>query len=121
MRLDVITTALRYGALTLSGAFSPSECLTAFQAGAHAVYLFPACPAGPEYLKALRGPLPQIPLVAVGGITLENLAAFFKAGAVGVAGASNLVNLQYLHEGRLNAITQTAAAWLEAARKARGH
>src|SRR5512143_810418 len=83
--VETIVTARRYGKPAFSGAYSPTECLLAWESGAEAVKIFPAMPAGPEYIKAVHAPLPQIPLVAVGGITLENMPAFFKAGVRGVA------------------------------------
>jgi 2-dehydro-3-deoxyphosphogluconate aldolase/(4S)-4-hydroxy-2-oxoglutarate aldolase len=83
------------------------------------VKIFPAMPAGPEYLKAIHAPLPQIPLVAVGGVTHENMASFFKAGACGVAGASNLADPKLVKAGRFDEITQIATAWLKTARVSR--
>jgi 2-dehydro-3-deoxyphosphogluconate aldolase/(4S)-4-hydroxy-2-oxoglutarate aldolase len=76
-------------------------------------------PAGPAYLKAVNAPMKQIPLVAVGGVTADNLASWFEAGAVGVAGASNLVNPQLVEEERFDEITKTAKTWLQVARQAR--
>ena len=118
-RVATINTARRYGKLSFVGAFTPTECLLAWESGADAVKVFPALPAGPEYLKAIHAPLPQIPLVAVGGVTLENLSAFFKAGACGVAGASNLVNPKLIADGSFKEITKISANWLKAAREAR--
>jgi len=119
-RVETIQTANRYGIPTFSGAYTPTECLHAWEAGAQAVKVFPAMPAGPEYIKAIRAPLPQIPLVAVGGVTLENLPAFFKAGVCGVAGASSLVDPKLVAAGAFDEITRISASWLEAARAARG-
>jgi 2-dehydro-3-deoxyphosphogluconate aldolase/(4S)-4-hydroxy-2-oxoglutarate aldolase len=119
-KVEIITTARRYGRLTFIGAYTPTECLLAWESGADAVKVFPAMPSGPEYIKALHAPLPQIPLVAVGGITLENLTAFFKAGACGVAGASNLADPRLVTAGRFEEITKIAAAWLKASHEARG-
>jgi 2-dehydro-3-deoxyphosphogluconate aldolase / (4S)-4-hydroxy-2-oxoglutarate aldolase len=119
-RVETITVARRYGITSFSGAFTPSECLLAWESGADAVKVFPAMPAGPEYIKAIHAPLPQIPLVAVGGISLENLPAFFKAGVCGVAGATSLVNPRLIAEGSFKEITRISAAWLNAARESRG-
>ena len=66
------------------GAFTPSEILAAWRAGASAVKLFPASTVGPSYLRELRGPLAEIPLIPTGGVTGENAAAFIAAGALGV-------------------------------------
>ena len=119
-RVETIAMARRYGKASFSGAYSPTECLLAWESGADAVKVFPAMPAGPEYVKAIHAPLPQIPLVAVGGITLENIPAFFKAGVRGVAVASALANPKLIAEGRFSDITAASAQWLATVRQARG-
>lgn len=119
LRMDTILITRRYGKLSFTGAFTPTECLLAYESGANAVKVFPAMPSGPEYIKAIHAPLPQIPLVAVGGITLENLPAFFKAGVCGVAGASSLADPKLIANGSFEAITQISARWLKSAREAR--
>ncbi len=119
-RVETICTARRYGKPSFAGAFTPTECLLAWESGADAVKIFPAMPAGPEHMKAIHAPLPQIPLVAVGGVTLENLPAFFKAGACGVAGASSLADPKLISAGSFVEITEISKKWVEAARVARG-
>lgn len=116
---EVIRITKRYGKLSFAGGFTPTECLLAWDSGSDAVKLFPAMPAGPEYLKAVNAPVKQIPLVAVGGVTADNLASWFDAGAVGVAGASNLVSPKLVEEGRFSEITATAKEWLRIAREAK--
>lgn len=120
VRREMITLARRYGKLSFAGAYTPSECLLAWESGSDAVKLFPAMPAGPAYLEALNAPMKQIPLIAVGGVTIDNLNAFLKAGAIGVAGASNLVNPQLVREGHFEEITRTARAWVKVVGEARG-
>lgn len=120
VRPEVITISRRYGKLNFAGGYTPTECLLAWESGSDAVKLFPAMPSGPAYLKAVNAPMKQIPLVAVGGVTLENLASWFEVGAVGVAAASNLANPELVEAGRFDEITKTARAWLETAREARG-
>jgi 2-dehydro-3-deoxyphosphogluconate aldolase/(4S)-4-hydroxy-2-oxoglutarate aldolase len=117
---EVIRLTRRYGRLSFAGGFTPTECLRAWDAGSDAVKLFPAMPAGPSYLKAVNAPMKQIPLVAVGGVSADNLADWFTAGAVGVAAASNLVNPELIKEGQFDEITRRAAEWLRIAREARG-
>ncbi|MDH3650227.1 MAG: bifunctional 4-hydroxy-2-oxoglutarate aldolase/2-dehydro-3-deoxy-phosphogluconate aldolase [Saprospiraceae bacterium] len=80
------------------GALSPSEIYQAWKAGATAVKVFPASVFDPTYLKELRGPLPQIKLLPVGGITLENLEDYFKAGAIGVGMGSGLFERKMLQK-----------------------
>ena len=117
---EVIAMTRRYGKLSFAGGYTPTECLLAWESGSDAVKLFPAMPSGPAYLKAVRAPMKQIPLVAVGGVTLENMSSWFKAGAVGVAGSSNLVNPHLVNAGDFDEITKTAQAWLKVAQEARG-
>ncbi|ALC89429.1 2-dehydro-3-deoxyphosphogluconate aldolase [Bacillus sp. FJAT-18017] len=82
----------RYGAVSIPGAFTPTEILKAYEYGGDIVKVFPATTLGPSYVKDIHGPLPQIPLLPTGGIGLENVADFIKAGAVGVGLGSSLVN-----------------------------
>ena len=88
VNLDVIRLARRYDKAVMPGAFTPTEILTAWEAGADVVKVFPADVGGPGYLKAIRGPLPQIRLMPTGGVDLTTAADFLKAGAccLGVGG-----------------------------------
>ncbi len=80
---DVIQLCNRYSKAIMPGAFTPTEVLTAWEAGADIVKVFPADIGGPAHLKALHGPLPQIRLLPTGGVNLDTLSAFIKAGACG--------------------------------------
>lgn len=93
---------LAHGLPVLAGAFTPTEILRAYQAGAAAVKVFPAGVLGPQYVAAVRAPLPEIPLVAVGSIALEEVGAYLQAGAVAVGLGNPLV-------GDLDAIPERAA------------
>ena len=84
LNLDVIKLCKRYSKLVMPGAFTPTEIVTAWEAGADIVKLFPADCVGPNYLKALRGPLPQVRILPTGGVDLKTLPDFFKAGACAV-------------------------------------
>src|SRR6476646_6309777 len=88
VNLDVIRLCQRYDKLVMPGAFTPTEVLTAWEAGADIVKVFPAEVVGPAFFKALRGPLPQVRLMPTGGVDLTTAAAFLKAGAccLGVGG-----------------------------------
>jgi 2-dehydro-3-deoxyphosphogluconate aldolase/(4S)-4-hydroxy-2-oxoglutarate aldolase len=77
---------------TVIGALTPTEILTAWQAGASYVKVFPATVGGPQYLKDVRGPLPQVKLIPTGGVNLDNAADFIRAGASAIAVGSNLVD-----------------------------
>ncbi|AMV36115.1 bifunctional 4-hydroxy-2-oxoglutarate aldolase/2-dehydro-3-deoxy-phosphogluconate aldolase [Planctomyces sp. SH-PL62] len=89
VNLDVIRLCRRYDKAVMPGAFTPTEILTAWEAGADVVKVFPAEIGGPPFLKAVRGPLPQIRLMPTGGVDLTTAAAFLKAGAccLGVGGS----------------------------------
>jgi 2-dehydro-3-deoxyphosphogluconate aldolase/(4S)-4-hydroxy-2-oxoglutarate aldolase len=89
LNLDVIRLCRRYDKAVMPGAFTPTEILSAWEAGADIVKVFPADVGGPAYLKALRGPLPQIRLMPTGGVDLTTAQDFLKAGAccLGVGGA----------------------------------
>src|SRR5947209_16475309 len=88
LNLDVIRLCRRYDKLVFPGAFTPTEVLTAWEAGADVVKVFPADVLGPAFFKALQGPLPQVRLMPTGGVDLTTAAAFLKAGAccLGVGG-----------------------------------
>jgi len=119
VELDVIEMAHRYGKVVISGAMTPTEILTAWEAGADMVKIFPASLLGPSYLKAIQGPLPQIPLVPTGGITADNASEFIQAGAAMVCVGGWLVDKKAVVEGRYEALTKRAHQLVEAVRKAR--
>ena len=109
---DVITLCNRYDKIVMSGAFTPTEVLTAWEAGADVVKIFPADVGGPNYLKALHGPLPQIPLMPTGGVNLNTLRDFVQAGACAVGLGSALVEKQSLQEGNLDRIRDLAGEYV---------
>ncbi|MBZ5545846.1 MAG: bifunctional 4-hydroxy-2-oxoglutarate aldolase/2-dehydro-3-deoxy-phosphogluconate aldolase [Acidobacteriia bacterium] len=116
----VIEMARRYSKPIFPGALTPTEVVTAWQAGADMVKIFPAGPVGgPKYIKALKGPLPQIDLVPTGGVNLENTPDFIRAGAAAVAVGSELVDVKALQKGQVDVITSNARQFVEAVRAAR--
>jgi len=119
VELDVIETARRYGVVVIPGAMTPTEILTAWEAGADMVKVFPANVLGPGYLKAVHGPLPQIPLVPTGGITADNAGKFIRAGAAVVCAGSWLVDKKAVAEGRYEVLTARARELLNAVNEAR--
>jgi len=92
VNLDVVRLCRRYDKVVMPGAFSPTEILTAWEAGADVVKVFPADVGGPSYLKALRGPLPQVRLMPTGGVDLTTAESFLKAGACCLGVGSALVD-----------------------------
>ena len=100
------------------GAFSPSEILEAFNAGADAVKVFPAGSLGPGYIKAVRAPLSHIPLMAVGGVNEKNAADYMKAGCVGLGVGGNLVNKEWIENGEWAKVTALAKEFMKAVNEA---
>jgi 2-dehydro-3-deoxyphosphogluconate aldolase / (4S)-4-hydroxy-2-oxoglutarate aldolase len=120
--LDLGTIAMcrRYGKLVLPGALTPTEILAAWQAGADLVKVFPCDSAGgARHIRSLKAPLPQIPLVPTGGVTLETAADFIAAGASALGVGSDLVNVRALRDGRAESVTERARAYVLAVREAR--
>lgn len=117
--VKVIEMARRYDKLMLPGAFTPTEVITAWQAGADIVKVFPADIGGPAHLKALRGPLPQVRVLPTGGVNLETAADFLRAGAcaLGVGGA--LVESKAVESGNLSRIEDLAKQYVSIVRETR--
>ena len=116
----VIEMARRYSKPSFPGALTPTEVVAAWQAGADMVKIFPCGPVGgPKYIKALKGPFPQIDFVPTGGVNVETTPEFIKAGASAVAVGGELVDLKALREGKLDLIAATARRFVEAVRSAR--
>jgi 2-dehydro-3-deoxyphosphogluconate aldolase/(4S)-4-hydroxy-2-oxoglutarate aldolase len=96
LNLQVVTLCNRYGVPVIPGCYTPTEMLTAWEAGADMVKLFPASAGGPDLVKAIRAPLPQLEIVAVGGVNLSNAAMFIEKGAVALGVGSSLVDHELL-------------------------
>ena len=112
LNLEVIKLCKRYGKLVMPGAFTPTEIVTAWEAGADIVKLFPADCVGPNYLKALRGPLPQVRILPTGGVDLKTLPDFFKAGACAVGLGGQLVEKAAIESGNMTRIRDLAAQYV---------
>jgi 2-dehydro-3-deoxyphosphogluconate aldolase/(4S)-4-hydroxy-2-oxoglutarate aldolase len=119
LNLEVIRLCRRYDKLVMPGAFTPTEILTAWEAGADIVKVFPADVGGPEYLKALRGPLPQIRLMPTGGVDLSTAAAFLKAGACCLGVGGQLVEPRAVAERNFDRIRELARQYVNAVKQAR--
>jgi 2-dehydro-3-deoxyphosphogluconate aldolase/(4S)-4-hydroxy-2-oxoglutarate aldolase len=120
LNLKVIETCHRYSKVVIPGAYTPTEILTAWEAGADFVKVFPAEVGGAAYFRAVRAPLPQIKLIPVGGVTLENTGEFIRAGAAAVAVGSNLVEKRAIADGHFGKLTENARLFVDAILKARG-
>ncbi|WP_435016815.1 bifunctional 4-hydroxy-2-oxoglutarate aldolase/2-dehydro-3-deoxy-phosphogluconate aldolase [Tundrisphaera sp. TA3] len=106
---DVITLCRRYDKAVMPGAFTPTEVVAAWEAGADVVKIFPSDLGGPAYLKALRGPLPQVRMMPTGGVDLDTAEAFLKAGACCLGAGSSLVEPKAVAAGDFGRITEMAA------------
>ena len=115
---DIIRMGKALGLGLYPGAFTATEILAAFEAGADAVKVFPASSVGPGYIKAIRGPLSHIPLMAVGGVNEKNAADFMKAGCVGLGVGGNLVNKEWIQNGEWDKITALAKEFMKAVNEA---
>lgn len=117
MNLNVIAKTKELNLLSLPGAFSPTEIETAWEAGADIVKIFPAETVGPKYFKAVRGPLPNVRLAAVGGVSTKNIADFLAAGSDAFGIGSNLVSAARVKRAAWQEIEDDAAAYIAAVKK----
>jgi 2-dehydro-3-deoxyphosphogluconate aldolase/(4S)-4-hydroxy-2-oxoglutarate aldolase len=120
VNLDVIRMARRYDKVVMPGAFSPTEILSAWEAGADVVKVFPADVGGPAYLKAIHGPLPQIRLMPTGGVDLTTAESFLKAGACCLGVGGSLVEAKAVAAGDFGRIRDLAAQFTAIVRRVRG-
>jgi 2-dehydro-3-deoxyphosphogluconate aldolase/(4S)-4-hydroxy-2-oxoglutarate aldolase len=114
---ETIEICKRYAVPVMPGAYTPTEILSAWEAGADIVKIFPSSVGGPAYIKALKGPLPHIRMAAVGGVDLNTIADFFKAGVDMVGVGGELVSQALLDSGDFAAITERARAFHKLAGK----
>ena len=120
LNLKTIEMAQRYGKPICPGALTPTEVLTAWQAGGDIVKVFPRDKVGgAEYIKALKSPFPQIEMIPTGGVSLATAADFLKAGACAVAGGGELVDAKTIKAGAYEVFTERARQFLDVVAKAR--
>ena len=120
LNLATIEMAHKYSKPIFPGALTPTEVLAAWQAGADIVKIFPCDNVGgPKYIKALKGPFPQIDMIPTGGVNLQTAGEFLKAGACAVAVGGELVSAKLIKEGNYAAIEATAREYLTVISKAR--
>ena len=115
----VIEVGTRYDKLVLPGAFTPTEILRAWELGAPAVKVFPAATFGPEFIKHVRGPLPQVPMIPTGGGDLNDAGAFIAAGAAAVGLGGSLVRKAEVETGNYAAVSERARQAVDVVRSAR--
>lgn len=117
--VDVIRLCRRYDKLVMPGALTPTEVVTAWEAGADIVKIFPSDITGPKYLKALHGPLPQVRLLPTGGVNLDTAADFLKAGACALGVGGSLVDPQAIATGDLSRIESLARQFISIVQQTR--
>src|SRR5262245_19530965 len=119
VNLQVIELCQHQDKIVMPGAFTPTEILTAWEAGADIVKVFPADVLGPAFFKAMRGPLPKIRLMPTGGVDLNTAADFLKAGACCLGIGGQLVDLKRVVARDFDGLRELAAKYVEVVRKAR--
>lgn len=116
---EVINAAHGRQIAIIPGAFTPTEIYTAHLLGADIVKIFPAVKFGPEYLKAVRGPLPQIPIMPTSGVEASNVGDWFRAGAAAVGAVSSVLDPLLIRNGDWTELTERAHEFMDAVRAAR--
>jgi 2-dehydro-3-deoxyphosphogluconate aldolase/(4S)-4-hydroxy-2-oxoglutarate aldolase len=119
LNLEVIALCRRYSVPVIPGCYTPTEMLTAWEAGADMVKLFPASVGGPALVKAILAPLPQLQIVPVGGVDLDTAAAFIQSGASALGVGSSLINQRLLEAGDMAELTRRAEAFIQEVQKGR--
>jgi len=118
--LSAVTLAKSTGVLMIAGALTPTEVVTAWKAGSDVVKIFPCGNVGgPKYIRALKGPLPQIPMIPTGGVNLDTAADFILAGAEALGVGGELVSAAALQSGNIGEITNAARQFIGIVREAR--
>lgn len=116
---EMIRSCNRLGAVSVPGVTTPTEAVTAMEAGADILKLFPATTVGPDHIGALQGPLGDVDIVPTGGVSPDNVADFFEAGAVAVGAGSAIVDYDAVEAGDMAQVRETAAAFVDAVESAR--
>jgi 2-dehydro-3-deoxyphosphogluconate aldolase/(4S)-4-hydroxy-2-oxoglutarate aldolase len=119
LSLGTIEMCHRYDVAALPGCFTPTEILSAWEAGADIIKVFPATALGPTFFKDMRGPLPHIKLMPTGGVTVANAGDWIKAGAVAIGVGTALVDTKAIAEGNFAKITELARTIVHAVQSAR--
>lgn len=117
---ETVQLAKRLNKLMMAGSLTPTEVITAWKAGSDFVKIFPCgTVGGAKYIKALKAPLPQVPMVPTGGVNLNTAAEFIQAGAEALGIGGELISASALKTGRIGEITEAAKKYVEIVREAR--
>ncbi|MBX0324132.1 bifunctional 4-hydroxy-2-oxoglutarate aldolase/2-dehydro-3-deoxy-phosphogluconate aldolase [Halomicroarcula sp. F13] len=116
---DVVDVCNREGVVCVPGVMTPSEAADAMEAGADILKMFPASTVGPGHIGALQGPLGDVPIMPTGGVSTDNVAEYFDAGAVAVGAGSALVDYEAIENDDMDQVRESAAEFVEAVEAAR--
>ena len=119
LKLDMVALCNRYSIPVMPGCYTPTEALTAWEAGADMIKLFPASFGGASLIKAILAPLPQLEIVPVGGVNLDTAADFIRKGAAALGVGSSLVSQKLLDGGNLDELTRRAEAFIQEVKQGR--
>lgn len=119
LKLEVIELCRRYAKPIIAGAYTPTEALTAWEAGADFIKIFPADGLGPSYIKAIKAPLPQLEIIPTGGVDLNTTADFIKAGCAAVAAGSSFVSKKILADKNWTELAAVAQKFVKIIAEAR--
>jgi 2-dehydro-3-deoxyphosphogluconate aldolase / (4S)-4-hydroxy-2-oxoglutarate aldolase len=117
--VETIQITNRYGKISIPGVMTPTEVVQAYSAGADLLKIFPGDSLGIDYIKNLKGPLPHIPMMPTGGVSLDNVEAFIKSGAIAVGAGGTLLDKKAIEEERYEVLTQIAEQFIAKIQKAR--
>lgn len=117
--VETIQITNRYGKISIPGVMTPTEVVQAYSAGADLLKVFPGDSLGIDYIKNLKGPLPHIPMMPTGGVSLDNVEAFIKSGAIAVGAGGTLLDKKAIEEERYEVLTQIAEQFIAKIQKAR--
>lgn len=119
LKQETITVANRYGKIAIPGVFTPTEILQAYEWGADIVKVFPASVLGSKFIKDVKGPLGHIPMMPTGGIDLDNIQEYIKAGAIAAGVGGSLLNKELIQQGKWDELTHLARQYVEKVAEAR--
>ena len=119
LNLDMVALCNRYSIPVMPGCYTPTEALTAWEAGADMIKLFPAIVGGADFIKAILAPLPHLEIVPVGGVNLDTAADFIRKGAAALGVGSSLVNQKLLDANDLDELARRAKAFIAEVHKGR--
>lgn len=117
--LQIVRATVEAGLVAIPGAFTATEVLAAYRAGASVVKIFPASSVGPKYIRELKGPLNTIPLMPVGGVDINTVNAFIKAGSAALGVGGSLLQADLVARGQWDELTALAKDYLQKIKEAR--